>query len=155
MSKLRNGFSREEVNQIGKTPSSQLYFLKPIFTNEMKKNNIIFKSSAHLLLLVMLYMHICSALCATSAQGCCGKADKHHDHCKKECCKHEKKSDEKTHDCQDMHLSFFSTTGQFSQVKADISLNPFQSLIAVITSLFIIQPTVSKNIFAYSWLYNK
>ncbi len=96
-------------------------------------------------------MHVCSALCATSAHGCCGKEDNDTDHCKKECCKHEKEPDGKKGDCQDMHLSFFSTTGQFSQVKADISLNPFQSLVAIVTPLFIIQPTAtSKNVFAYS-----
>ena len=116
----------------------------------MKKNSIITKSIGYLLLAVVLYMHVCSALCATSAHGCCGKDDKDNDHGKKECCKHEKESDEKEHDCQDMHLSFFSTTGQFAQAKADISFKPFQSLIAVVTPLFIIQPTAtSKNVFAY------
>ena len=103
----------------------------------------------YLLLAVMFYMHVCSALCATSAHGCCGKEDT--DHCKKECCKHEKKSDGKEHDCQNMHLSFFSVTGQFAQVKADISVKPFQNLIAVVTPLLIVQPTAtSKNVYAYS-----
>ncbi len=117
----------------------------------MRKNSIITKSIDYLLLVVMLYMHVCSALCATSSHGCCGNEDNDNNHCKKECCKHEKKSDGKKHDCQDMHLSFFNTTGQFSQVKADISFNPIHPLVAVVTPIFIIQLTVtSKHIFVYS-----
>ena len=136
---------------IHEKPSSLPYYKKPIFVPEVIKNRIITKSIGYLLLAVMFYMHVCSALCATSTHGCCGKDDKDNDQDKKECCKHEKESDGKENDCQVMHLSFFNTTGQFAQVKADISLKPFQNLIAVVTPLFIIQPTVtSKNKFAYS-----
>ena len=117
----------------------------------MKKNNIILKSISYLLLVIMLHAHLCSALCATGLQGCCGKEDNDNDLCKKECCKHEKDNNGKSHDCQDMHFAFFNATGQFAQAKADISFKPNHSLIAVISPLFIIQPTAtSKNIFAYS-----
>ena len=114
----------------------------------MIKNCKVKKYLTYLLLVGMIYMHVCSVLCATSGNGCCGKEDS--DHNKKECCKHKKESEGKEHNCQGLHLSFFNTTGQFSQVKADISLKPFLSLIAVVTPLFIIQPTVTnENIFAY------
>lgn len=115
----------------------------------MEKNGIIRKSIGYLLLAVVFYMHVCSALCATGAHGCCGKEDNDHD--KKECCKHENKSNGKEHDCQDMHLSFFYTTGQFSQIKADVSFKQIQSLVAVVPPLFIVAPaTTSKSIFACS-----
>ena len=115
----------------------------------MKSNSIIPKSIAYLLLTVTLYMHLCSALCATGAGGCCGKEDDDHD--KKSCCSHEKKSDSKDHDCQNMHFAFFNTTGQFAQAKADISFKTFQSLIAVVTTLFFIQSiTENKNLFGYN-----
>ena len=115
----------------------------------MEKSNIIRKSIGYLLLAVMFYMHVCSALCATSVHGCCGQEDNDND--KRECCKHEKDSDGKEKDCQDMHLSFFNTTGQFALVKVDNLLKPFQSLVAAITPLFIVVPTTTiKNVFAYN-----
>ena len=117
----------------------------------MKKNSIITKSIGYLLLAVVFYMHVCSTLCATSVHGCCEKDDQDNDHGKKECCKHETESDNKGKDCQDVHLSFFNTTGQFSQAKTDISFKPFQILVAVVTHLFIVVPTAASKInFAYT-----
>ena len=115
----------------------------------MKLNSIISKSIAHLVLVVIFYMHVCSALCATSSHGCCEKEDNDND--KKECCKHEKESDGETKDCQDMHFAFFNTTGQFSLAKFDISLKSFQSLVAVTTPILLIAPVSEcKNIFVYN-----
>ena len=113
----------------------------------MKINSIISKIIAHMVLVVIFYMHVCSALCATSSHGCCGKEDND----KKECCKHEKKSDGETKDCQEMHFAFFNTTGQFSLAKSDISLKSFQSLVAVITPILLIAPVSEcRNIFVYN-----
>ena len=96
-------------------------------------------------------MHLCSALCAIGSDGLCGKEDNDNDNCKKACCTNEKDADGKKHDCQDMHFAFFNTTGQFAQAKADISFKPFQSLVAVVTPLFIIQPVAdNKNLFGYN-----
>ncbi|MEO5569497.1 MAG: hypothetical protein ABIT08_08695 [Bacteroidia bacterium] len=112
----------------------------------MKKNSIILKSVSYLILVVLLYMHVCSALCATTGNGLCGKKDKG-----RSCCHHEKKSNSKERDCQDMHFAFFNTTGQFSQVQADISFKAFQSLVAVITPLFIFKPDSEiKMLFVYN-----
>ena len=117
----------------------------------MTKNSIILKSVAHMVIVVMLYMHVCSALCATSSHGCCGKEENENDLDKKECCSREKKTTGETSDCQDMHLSFFNTTGQYSQIKADISIKSFQSLVGVIIPVINIAPvSVNKNIFAYN-----
>ncbi len=116
----------------------------------MKKNSIISKSISSLLLVVMLYMHVCSALCATGGNACCGKEDNDNDNCSKNCCENEKNSDNKDHDCQNLHFSFFNTTGQFAQEKS-IDPQVYHSLVAVITPLFIIQPIeASPNIFAYN-----
>ena len=115
----------------------------------MNLNSIIRKSIAHLVLVVIFYMHVCSALCATSSHGCCGKEDD--DKCKKDYCESESNSDHKDNGCQDMHFAFFNTTGQFAQAKADISFKPFQQLVAVITPLFNITPVgENKNIFVYN-----
>ena len=117
----------------------------------MIKNAIILKSISYLILVVMFHMHVCSALCAAGGYGCCDKEEKDEQHSKKECCEHEKKSDSNDHDCQDMHLAFFSTTGQFSQVIADILLKAFQPLVAAVTPLLIIQPiSESKVLFTYN-----
>ena len=111
---------------------------------EMQKNNFITKSVACLILVVVFYMHFCSALCAVSTHGCCGKEDSDNDNC----CQQEKSSDNSDKDCQNMHFAFFNTTGQFSQSKVDISLKPFESLVALVTSIFNITPvSESKNIF--------
>ena len=110
----------------------------------MPKNNFITKSVAYIILVVVFYMHVCSALCAVSTHGCCGKEDSDND----KCCQHEKSSDNNDKDCQSMHFAFFNTTGQFSQSKADISPKPFESLVALVTSIFNITPvSESKNIF--------
>ena len=77
----------------------------------------------------MFYMHVCSALCATSSHGCCGKEDDDSKSDKKDCCKNENESDKKEQNCQDIHLSFFNTTGQFSEVNTDISLKSFMQQI--------------------------
>ena len=96
-------------------------------------------------------MHLCSALCATGSDGCCGKEDNDNHHDKKTSGSHEEKSDGKDKDCQDMHFAYFNVTGQFAQAKADISFKAFQPLVAVVTPLFIIQPVeATQNSFAYN-----
>ena len=93
-------------------------------------------------------MHLCSALCATGVGGCCGKED--NDNCKKSCCSDEKKSDEKDHDCQALHLSFFNTTGQFQSEKSVDGVKVFPSLVAVFNPLLNILP-VSQNKYAFAY----
>ena len=115
------------------------------------KNNILIKSISYLLLVSIVYMYICSALCATGTHGCCGKEDNDNDNCKKKCCKKENKSESKDNDCQTTHFAFFNATGQFSQVKTDVSFKSFQPLAAIISTLFIIKTVPSNtNIFAYN-----
>ena len=115
----------------------------------MKKNSIKAQIVAQLLLVVILYMHVCSALCATSSHGCCGKEG--NDNCKDESCKDVNDADHKDSGCQNMHFAFFNTTGQFAQAKADISFKLKQSLVAVVTPLFITEPrATSKMNFAYN-----
>ena len=99
----------------------------------------------------MLHAHLCSALCATGLQGCCGIENADSSHCKNECCKKEKDNDGKQSDCQDTHASFFKTTGQFASEKSDDAIKFFQSLIAVITPSFTILPVEkTKDIFVYT-----
>ena len=111
------------------------------------KKNIILKSFSYLLMVVMLYMHVCSALCATGVKGCCDKGDSDNDNC----CEHEKGSDSRDHDCQDIHFAFFNTTGQFSQVKTDILFNTIQPLFSVdFPSFTRIAFSESKSILPYN-----
>ena len=115
----------------------------------MKTKSHISTSIVYLLLTVMLYMHLCSALCATGAGGCCDKAD--NDNFKKSCCSDDNKSDEKDHDCQALHLSFFNTTGQFQSEKSDSAVKVFPNLIAVFTPLLnILLVSQNEDVFAYN-----
>lgn len=90
----------------------------------MNKHNIILKGTAHLLLGVILYMHVCSAWCAVFS-GSCGDMNGHSH--KSSCC-HKSTSNGKTGDCQDYHLSFFNAAGQFASEKNVEVLNVFPPL---------------------------
>lgn len=59
--------------------------------------------------MVVFYMHFCSAFCATGFVANCNKEERSKE---KSCCAPNEKTPSK--DCQDLHLSFFKTTGQFS-----------------------------------------
>ncbi|MEO6166618.1 MAG: hypothetical protein ABIO46_04005 [Chitinophagales bacterium] len=114
----------------------------------MIRKRIISKSFASLFLVLMLYMNVCAAWCAIGSHGCCSKYDSIN---KKSCCKNEKDSGSKGNGCQDMHLSFFSVTGQFGPEKDADAPQVFQSLVAILTTGLIIQPSErSKNVFAYA-----
>jgi len=111
----------------------------------MKIKNHIAKSIAYLLLIVTMYQHLCSAMCAIGSSGCCGREDNDDDHCKKSCCETTNDKDGKKHDCQDMHLSFFNTTGQFASAKTVDAIKVFHTFIAVITPLYYNVLPVSQN----------
>lgn len=116
----------------------------------MKRNSILRKSTSFLLLTVMMYMHLCSALCAAGSSGCCGKKENKNDHHKKSCCQTTKENDGKKHDCQDMHFAFFNTTGQFASEKSVDAINPFQTFIAFVIPVFNeLSVSQNKNAFAY------
>lgn len=94
-------------------------------------------------------MHACSVLCATGIGGCCGNEDNDHD--KKSCCANDKKSEDKDHDCQVLHLSYFSTTGQFCSDKVADAIKAFQPITALVVPLFITKPVEAIQItFAYN-----
>ncbi len=115
----------------------------------MTRSSIISKFPACLLLSVMLYMHLCSALCAIGTGGCCGTEDD--DNCKKTCCANEKSADGKRNDCQDMHFAFFNTTGQFASQNPVDLIKVFHSFISVGTPLYKVLPiTQNKNDLAYN-----
>jgi hypothetical protein len=115
----------------------------------MNSKSITSKSICYFFIAAVLYMHLCSAICAVGIGGCCGKEDV--GSCHKSCCSHKEKSPAKDHHCQDLHFAFFNATGQFSQAKADISFNGFQNLAAVITPLFFVQPIPeTKILFAFN-----
>jgi hypothetical protein len=83
----------------------------------MGKDHLIVKSTSFLLIGVMAYMHICSALCAMASGGnCCIKSDK--EDIQKTCCSHDEGSKNKDKSCQDYHLSFFKISGQYSSEKS-------------------------------------
>ena len=92
----------------------------------------------------MVYMHLCSAVCVIGSSGCCGKEDNNDDHCKKSCCESTKDQDGKKHDCQNMHLSFFNSTGQFPSEKTVELTKVFDTFVAVVTPLYNVLP-VSQN----------
>jgi hypothetical protein len=110
----------------------------------MKISNHIAKSISSILLLVMVYQHLCSAMCAVGSSACCGKEDNDDDHCKKSCCTNEKDADGKKHDCQDMHFAFFNATGQFASEKTVEATKVFHTLVALVTPLYNVLP-VSQN----------
>jgi len=86
----------------------------------MIKNSIIPKSISFILLGVMLYMHLCSAFCAT---GYFFKKE-FGNQVKRICCADKNNDNEKSSGCQDMHFSFFNTTGQFHYDKPlDITIS--------------------------------
>lgn len=105
----------------------------------MNRNNIISKSIGCLLLMVMTYNFYCSAICAAGGKGCCGKEEK------ESCCSHEKESDEKKGDCQDIHLSFFKTLGQFSSGQIVDAPKVFHHFIAIVNTINFSEPVFSDN----------
>ena len=115
----------------------------------MNKNSIKTQIVVQLLLVVILYMHVCSALCATTSHSCCRKEG--NDNCKNESCEDDNDADHKDSGCQNRHFAFFNTTGQFVQAKADISFKLTQSLVVIVAPLFIFEPTATSKIkFAYN-----
>lgn len=109
----------------------------------MKIHNIYARGISYLILVVMLHMHLCSAFCATGIGGCCGAQDA--TVYKKSCCSLATKSDDKEKDCQDMHLSFFKTTGQFASETTSEIFNIISIPFNLITVLFIITPNEIDN----------
>lgn len=102
-------------------------------------------------MVVTFYTHFCSACCATGfSGGCCGvEEDSDRIHNEKACCAHDSKTPVK--DCQDFHLSFFKTTGQFTSDKNSDVIKAYQSLNAVITPVFNRSPVEqSKNVLAFN-----
>ena len=101
------------------------------------------KGISSLVLVVMLYMHLCSAFCATGIGGYCG--EKEDADSKTSCCSHKEKSSGKEKDCQDMHLSFFNTTGQFASEITTEFFNLISIPFDLITVLYIITPNEFDN----------
>ena len=96
-------------------------------------------------------MHLCSALCAIGTGVCCDKEDDDKDHPDKSYCDHKTNDESKDESCQDMHFAFFSATGQFTQDKADFSVQSFPPVCAVIVPLYILQPIkADKTFFDYN-----
>lgn len=94
-------------------------------------------------------MHVCSAYCATSSGGCCGKNKmSHHDH--KDCCDKPSKYGKKGHDCQNIHLSFFNSTGKFGFEKPNDALKIYQISISPIIYFFSLPIVKFKNSIAFS-----
>lgn len=115
----------------------------------MKSKSITLKSISYLILVVMLYMHVCSALCATGFGGCCDNNNKTGGHITKSCCSHKEESN--TKDCQGFHLSFFNTTGQFTPDKCNFEIKPLQCLFVVPFVDFNILPVLqNKVVFSYN-----
>ncbi|MEP6795715.1 MAG: hypothetical protein ABJB16_15405 [Saprospiraceae bacterium] len=114
----------------------------------MQKLNIISKSISVLLLVVMLYMHVCSAWCAAGCNSCEAAGD---NHCKKACCTNGKNSESKDHDCQSLHFSFFKAAGQFSSEKIAEAQIAFTVFTGSIAPFFLINPIESsRSNFAYN-----
>ena len=82
----------------------------------------------------MLYMHVCSVLCASGTGGCCNKSNEKKNANTKSCCSHKKESNSK--DCQDFHLSFFKTTGQFANDINPELIKQFQDCVTITTWSF-------------------
>lgn len=115
----------------------------------MNRNSIITKSIGYLILIVMSYQFFCSVLCAVTTDGCCGKEEQeHHGKC---CNSNNNDNNEKPRDCQDMHLAFFKTLGQFGIEKGLDAPKDFHKVIAIIHSLFIVESVINgSHSFAYT-----
>lgn len=98
----------------------------------MKISGYILKPVALLLLKVTVYMHVCSFVCASGAGSCCSKMKGEKTSFKKECCKHKKSSENKKGGCQDIHLSFFNTSGQFAQDNTFDVIKSFAPSVALV-----------------------
>ncbi len=117
----------------------------------MKTSGILSKSLSFLIIGIVLYMHLCSALCALGTSVCCNTEDDDKDHPHKSCCDHKTNEESKDEGCQDMHFAFFGATGQYTQDKADFSIKSFSSVVAAIVPLYILQPIGSdKTLFDYN-----
>lgn len=81
----------------------------------MNRGSLILKSASRLMLMVMVYMHVCSAWCVIPSGSCCTIGE--NKYCPKSSGTEEKSSDHKGGDCQSYHLSFFKAIGQFSSEK--------------------------------------
>ena len=115
----------------------------------MKASKFIQKCNACLLLTVILYMHLCSSLCAIGVGECAGMTEASHK--RMSCCSHENKSTNKQNDCQNLHLRFFNVTGQFSSDNTHYELNKVQPLIGLIKPVLIFQTVLeSENYFPYT-----
>jgi hypothetical protein len=115
----------------------------------MNRNKIISKSISYVLLVVMTYNFFCSAYCAVRADGCCGKIAKEQpDKC---CNAHEKDSEEKKGDCQDMHLAFFKAVGQFCSEETEEATNKFHTFVANVTPYYTVYPiSLNRDSIAYT-----
>ena len=92
----------------------------------------------------MLHSHFCAALCASGIYSCCDEKQAVKDCCRKTCCD-EKKTKEPCSDCQEEHLTFFTTIGQYHFVKA-IDAKIFQPFISILISNKFINPVNSTEI---------
>lgn len=96
----------------------------------MKIKRYILKSSAALLLSIIVHMHICSAYCGLNGLSCCKDDDNDGDGCHDcSCCKHKKNTDK---NCQIVHFSFFNTIGQYHLTNSNV----VPKLPAAIVSVF-------------------
>lgn len=115
----------------------------------MNCKGIILKRLGFLLLVVMSYNFFCSTFCAVGDNSCCGRTKKeHHNKC---CASTEKSSDKKKSDCQDTHIAFFKTLGQFGSVETIDAAKVFYAFVAVDPIVFDF-PTLAenKNVFVYN-----
>ncbi len=118
----------------------------------MNRDSHIIRCASKLLLIVMAYMHLCSAWCAIPSGACC--TDGEEGSCSKLSGSDENGSDHNGRDCQSYHLSFFNAIGQFSSEKAVEVTKVFESSWPVSLSFHISsQLDCNKNIVAHSGLH--
>lgn len=101
----------------------------------MNKDSLILKSAIRLMLMVLVYMHICSAWCALPSSSCCTNIE--NKSCLKSSGTDKKSSDHKAGDCQNFHLSFFKAIGQFSSEKNIMVTKVFEKSLPVDLSFYI------------------
>lgn len=110
----------------------------------MHRNSVILRSIDYLLLLVLSYNYFCSAICSFSKDGCCGKETiALHYNC---CGSHDNDSGESKDDCQNNHLSFFKTLGQFGSGQNIDAPKVFETSIGALDPIFLLEPISTDNI---------
>lgn len=73
-------------------------------------------------------MNICSAVCLSGVHTCCNQENS----TQKSCCQNKNTEQKEDKSCEDIHIKYFSSIGQFSETKEIGSTNYFPTILSIL-----------------------